>query len=240
MGYKRKILRRDGIAQLYTFKNRITFKKRYKFTGERKGRYKLFQSVKSTRQPETIRTKVMESMKTKRDAVEQLQAIKKKTARIPSTREVRKMIDSKLLVPYEKRYTTAPTRQESFKMYRHWLKKKGLTDMKLVSRIANVDRKVMRDGIKAYITMFNEKGTFVGMVTVYGVLPHEVGLITDVVKGIDYSQGIVDSPGKLAETLDVLKDSLRGKGIIRSMKRKIQEDTGDYRVTRFECKFDFA
>lgn len=233
---KRKVERKDRIIQFYRFKSIKSFRKRYIFTGRRAGRFHIYR----TEERPTVRRKAIRKMADKKRALRQLKEVEGLALKKPLIKEVRAEIDKKLLIPYGQRFTRSPTKQDSFKMYKYWLKRKGLKDVGLINRIISVDKRVLKTGVRAYVTMWNKNGNYIGMFSVYGLLPHKINRLLRPIKSINYEGWAIDSPGKLGEVMRMLNRELKRQNVISGLKYQINSGMGDYKLHRVEIRFDFA
>lgn len=249
-GIKRWVIRKDGIRQRYTFKSEKTLKNAYSY--DRSGRiWVSAQYVKEVEKaipkPEpkprkaTVKEKAEKKFKHQKDALEELKAVGEKMSQFPTIKEVSDMIDKKLVNPYEQTFTHIPKLQDSYRMYRKWLRDKKVTDEKMIQSIISVSSRTLQHRVRAWITLYDRKGNYIGYVTVYGIEPHKIDKVLDEITNIEYtSRENVDSPGKLGEKLRNMNTDLKSKRLARSVKYAIQDEQADYRISSYSIKFDFA
>lgn len=249
-GIKRWVVRKDGIKQRYTFKNVKTLKKAYSY--DKSGRIWVSERYvkavdKAIPKPEprkrepTVKEKAEKKFEHQKDALAELKAVGDKLSQFPTIKEVIAMIDKKLVNPYEQEFSHAPNLQDSYRMYRKWLKDKKITDEKKIQGIISVSSRTLQHRVRAWVTLYDRKGNYLGYVTVYGIEPHKINNVLDEITNIQYtSRENVDSPGKLGEKLRDMNTDLKGKRIARSIKYAIQDEQADYRISSYKIKFDFA
>lgn len=228
-----KIQRKDGRVQYYAVKNKEKIEQKYKLDTKRKV------WIRKTRQP-TIREQALKRFSRKKASVMELKQIREKVRKQPTIKEVSGMIDKKMVCPYGQKFSNVPTKQDSFKMYRTWLKNKGLKDEKLIKAIIGVSDKVMKTRVKAEVVLISNDKGFIGRLTVFGAEPHEIGTLIEAAQKASKETEIVTSPGGVAEAIKRVGNAMKSSKRIKSFKFMLQNDLDNYRIDRWEIKYDFA
>lgn len=233
---KTRILRRDGRIGVYNVKRGKGFYKKYK-KAMKKGRFIVWRPTKrrETRKKDTLK----ENAKKERTAMDRSL---KRRMRVSDANELidRTSEREENSIVFERKFSDTPTLQDSWEMYEHWLKQKGLADTDLIKKISAVDKTVLQDRITAHTMMYNKNGKFIGELTSFGILPHNLKTILDKAENAYRRDESTDSPKKLLDAIRDGEDELLAMGGIRGTTPKLTEKSDDYQPTRFETVFDFA
>lgn len=194
-------------------------------------------------QSKNLRKEFIKRMKHEKGSIAEMKEIKTATSKIPTIREVSGYIDKKTVLPYPNSFTKIPSKQDTFKMYRHFLKSKGLTDKQLIDSIISVSDRVMKDRVRAYGYAKNSKGEIILRFTAYGIEPDKTERIMRILQS---STTVVDGARAenpyyiLIENCKALSSHKISSGTVRSFKYQVYENADNYNIKDFEVVYDFA
>lgn len=241
----RKLIKTKTGYRKVNFKSMKKFKLKYRKGRKIKGVISWIPRKRATRkkQPRSIRRSFKREMTRKVQTVRKLELIDRQLKKIPTVEEIKKLIPGTIVLPYKKTFGKEVSLNEEKMMFYYWLREKGLKDVGLMSRIISVPNKTMKDGIRAFAELYNEKNEYLGLLTVYGIRPMDwKKIFNEVKKGKGERGKKVDmsSPGKLVKVLENTKEKMRSRRLIHSMKWQLADESTRYDVTRAVVTFDFA